>query len=95
MAFSDSGFIHDYEVARGFRLRARCFNLRRGGIRGAQVKYLAALVAGLHPIIWARGWELYESLFSRKGPEPASLVTGSGSLSDAVLIRKGGTWRAM
>ena len=59
------------------------------------MKYLAAIVAGLHPIIWARGWQIYERFFSRKGPEPASLVTGSGSLSarDQRLMEHLATWR--
>jgi len=48
------------------------------------VKYLAAIVAGLHPIIWARGWQIYESIFSRV-PGPSTAIGGPGAKDREVL----------
>ena len=48
------------------------------------MKYLAALVAGLHPIIWARGWQIYESIFSRV-PGPSTAIGGPGANDREVL----------
>ena len=45
------------------------------------MKYLAAIVAGLHPIIWARGWELYERFVARRTKAGGSASTAPGSLS--------------
>ena len=48
------------------------------------MKYLAALVAGLHPIIWARGWQIYESIFSRV-PGSLTAIGGPGAKDREVL----------
>ena len=59
------------------------------------MKYLAAIVAGLHPIIWARGWELYERFVARRTKAGGSASTAPGSLSarDRETMEHLATWR--